>query len=146
MKNLRHYFQPNHHSRFHSLALLILRLIVGVAFLLHGSGKIPTPFSWMPSEGMTVPPLFQFLAAIAEFGGGIALILGLLTPLASFGIGCTMTVAVYMHVMVRHDPFVNLTGGLSYEPALVYWGIAILFLAMGPGKFSIDNFIFKDRH
>lgn len=146
MKNLKHCFYPYHHSTFQSMALLILRLIVGVAFFLHGSGKIQTPFSWMPPEGMSIPPLFQLLAAISEFGGGVALLLGLLTPLASFGIGCTMTVAVYMHVMVRHDPFVNLTGGLSYEPALVYWGIAIVFLAMGPGKFSIDNFIFKDRH
>ena len=49
-----------------------------------------------------------------------------------------MTVAVYMHLVVRHDPFVNPTGGISYEPALVYWGIALLILALGPGKFSLD--------
>lgn len=146
MKNIKLYFQPISRTNFESMALLILRLIVGLAFVLHGSGKIQAPFGWMPAGGpMAIPPFLQFLAAVAEFGGGIALILGLLTPLASLGLACVMSVAVYMHMIVRHDPFVSSTGGMSYEPALGYLGIAILFLAMGPGKFSFDRFIFKER-
>jgi putative oxidoreductase len=89
--------------------------------------------------------VFQFLAALSEFGGGIAWILGLLTPIASLGIGCTMAVAVHMHLIVRHDPFVNLTGGMSYEPALVYLGVAILILALGPGTCSLDAKVFGKR-
>ena len=45
---------------------------------------------------------------------------GFLTRLGAFGIGCTMAVAVYMHSFVRGDPFVNLSGGSSYEPASVF--------------------------
>jgi putative oxidoreductase len=144
MKNLLHFFQPNHYSKRQSLALLLLRLIVGSAFFIHGSEKIHTPFSWMPPQA-PIPALLQFLAAISEYAGGISLILGLITPLASLGIACTMASATYMHMMVRHDPFVNLTGGMSYEPALGYLGIVILFLAMGPGKFSLDKVIFGER-
>ena len=84
--------------------------------------------------------------AISEFGGGIAWILGLLAPIAALGIGCTMTVAVYMHSMVMNDPFVNLTGGRSYELAAAYLCIAVLILVMGPGKFSLDAKMFGERH
>ena len=146
MIQIKRIFQPVSQPAFASIALLLLRLIVGAAFVLHGWGKIQTPFSWMPPEApVHIPGFFQFLAAISEFGGGIALILGLLTRLGAFGIGCTMTVAVHMHMIVRHDPFVSRGGGSSYELALVYLGIAILMLALGPGKFSLDKKIFGER-
>ena len=142
--NLKHYFQPATQPAFASIALLLLRLIVGTAFVLHGWGKIQNPLGWMGPEA-TIPGFFQFLAAISEFGGGIALIVGLLTPLASLGIGSTMTVAVYLHMIVRHDPFVSKGGGASYEPALVYLGIVLLILALGPGTFSLDAKLFGER-
>jgi putative oxidoreductase len=144
--NLRRYLQPVPQPAFASSALFLVRLIVGAAFVFHGWGKIQHPFGWMPPQApISIPGFFQFLAALSEFGGGIAWMLGLLTPIASLGIGFTMTVAVYMHLIVRHDPFVNPTGGLSYEPALVYWGISILTLALGPGKFSLDAKVFGER-
>lgn len=137
--------QPASQPTFASAALLFLRLIVGIAFVFHGWGKIQHPFNWMPPEA-PIPGIFQLLAALSEFGGGIALVLGLLTPLASFGLTCTMAVAVHFHMIVNKDPFVSHTmGGASYEPALVYLGIAILFLALGPGAFSLDAKIFGER-
>jgi len=128
---------------FASVALLLLRLIAGSAFVFHGWGKIQNPLGWMGQA--PVPAVFQFLAALSEFGGGIAWVIGLLTPIASLGIGCTMTVAVFMHRIVMKDPFVNQTGGSSYELALVYWGVSILLLALGPGKFSLDAKVFGER-
>lgn len=139
------FFKTPAHSTFGSVALLLLRLVVGIAFLYHGWGKIQSPFSWMPPEA-PIPGFLQFLAAISEFGGGLALILGLLTPLAMVGLTITMAVATMMHAFVMKDPFVNTTGqGGSFEPALGYLVIAILVLAMGPGKFSADNKIFGQR-
>lgn len=141
MIKIKEFLKTSYQPNSASYALLFLRLIVGLAFILHGWGKIQSPFSWMGQEA-PVPGIFQFLAALAEFGGGIALIIGLLTRLASLGLGFTMLVATSMHMFMRKDPFVNLTGGPSYEPALVYLGIAILFLILGPGKFSLDQKIF----
>ncbi len=141
---LKRCLQPRSQPAFASTALLLLRLIVGAAFVLHGWGKIQHPLSWAGPES-TIPGVFQFLAALSEFGGGIVWILGLLTPLASLGIACTMAVAVHMHMIVRHDPFVNMTGGMSYEPALSYLGVAILILALGPGTFSLDAKVFGKR-
>ncbi len=131
-------------SAMASMVLLILRLVAGSAFILHGSQKLQSPMGWMGPES-SVPGFFQFLAAISEFGGGIGWVLGILTPLASLGIASTMTVAVYFHSMVRKDSFVNLTGGPSYELALVYLGIALVFLVLGPGKFSLDKKLFGER-
>jgi putative oxidoreductase len=128
-----------------STALLVLRLIAGIAFIFHGWGKIQQPFGWMGPEA-PVPGFFQFLAALSEFGGGIAWVLGFLTPVASVGIGITMAVAVCMHMFVMKDPFVATAAGSgSYEPALLYLGISILFLILGPGKFSLDAKVFGER-
>lgn len=127
-----------------SAALLVVRLIVGAAFIFHGWSKIQNPFGWMGAQA-NVPGFLQFLAALSEFGGGIALIVGLLTPLASLGLACTMAVAACTHLFVLKDPFVNTKGGGSYELALVYLGISILFLVVGPGKLSLDALIFRER-
>ena len=129
-----------------SAALLLLRVIVGVAFVLHGWVKVQHATSWMPPEAsMHIPAALQLLAAVAEFGGGLAWVLGFLTPVASVGIGITMGVAVHLHLVVLKDPFVNLTGGPSYELALVFLGIAVLFLALGPGRYSLDAALFGVR-
>lgn len=127
-----------------STAILILRVVAGVAFIYHGWGKIQNPLAWMGPDS-PVPGFLQLLAALSEFGGGIAWIVGLLTPLASLGMGITMAVAVYMHMIVMQDPFVSLTGGRSYELALVYFVISVVLLILGPGKFSLDRIIFGQK-
>lgn len=126
-----------------SLALIPLRLVAGSAMMLHGLPKIQSPFSWMPPEA-GMPGFLLFLAALSEFGGGIAWILGLLTPIASFGIFCTMSVAAFLVHMKNGDPFVS-KGGPSYELALLYFAIAILFILMGPGRYSLDALLSKRR-
>lgn len=124
-------------------ALLVLRFTAGLAFMFHGWSKIQNPMSWMGPEGFA-PGVLQAMAAISEFCGGLAWILGLLTPLASLGIGCTMAVAVYSHAVLRGDPFVNV-GGPGYELAAIYFCIALLLLAMGPGRLSLDRLLFGER-
>lgn len=125
-----------------SAALLLLRVIAGLAFMYHGFGKIQQPFCWMGPEA-GVPCILQALAAISEFVGGFAWILGLLTPLASIGLACTMLVATFFHIAILHHPFVDAHGGGSYEIALLYLCISILLLLTGPGRFSLDSVIFK---
>src|SRR4051812_37633477 len=97
-----------------SIALLLLRLVVGLAFVLHGFGKIGHPMNWMGPESRT-PGILQACAAIAEFCGGLAWIAGLLVPLASVGIAGVMAVAIHSHLIVRGDPFVGNVS--SYELA-----------------------------
>jgi len=122
-------------------ALLLVRLVVGIAFMHHGYGKIQHPMTWMGPQS-TYPGIIQALSAISEFIGGAALVLGFLTRIAAFGIICNMSVAVYLHMVKLGDPFVNATGGGSYELAMVFLVIGVLFLFAGPGRFSLDQLIF----
>ena len=131
------------HSTFGDVALLLLRVVAGLAFMLHGWGKIQNPFGWMGPDAFA-PGVFQALAAVSEFGGGLAWVLGILTPLASLGIASTMGVAFYMHAVMRGDPFVA-SGGSSYEVPVVYFCIAVLLIAMGPGRLSLDRTLFGPR-
>ena len=133
-------FKVKNQSLQISIGLLFLRLVAGSAFVLHGVSKIQTPFTWMGPESK-FPIILLLLAAISEFFGGICWILGLLTPLASFGLACTMGVAVCFHVFINGDHFVGKGG--SYELALVYFSIALLFILAGPGKYSLDQKIFS---
>jgi putative oxidoreductase len=138
-------FRPTALSGATSTGLLILRVVAGLAFMFHGWGKIQNPTGWM-GPNANIPGVFQALAAISEFGGGLAWILGALTPLASFGLACTMVVATYMHAFVLKDPFVAKgPGSGSYELASVYLCVAVLFLLAGPGRFSADYCLFRDK-
>jgi putative oxidoreductase len=138
--NLKKTFTVPANPAFADFSLLLLRFVAGLAFMFHGWGKIQNPFGWMGPDA-PVPGIFQALAALSEFGGGLAWIIGLLTPLASLGIAITMAVAFSMHAFINGDPFVS-TGGPSYELAALYFCIAVLLIAFGPGRFSIDKTIF----
>ena len=146
-----------------ALALLALRVVAGSALFLHGLQKMAgAPFGWMGPDAWA-PQFLQFLAAVSECLGGLALVVGLLTPLAALGIGATMTVAVFVVHMAGGDPFVRLRGGGteaaplldlpmaivmvggaggSYELAAMFLATAIALLLAGPGRLSLDAHLF----
>jgi putative oxidoreductase len=128
-----------------AVGLLLLRLVAGGAMMLHGWPKLQHAFSWMGSQA-PVPGILQALAALAEFGGGLCWILGLLTPLASFLVLCTMATALGMVHLPQGHPFVSSApGGPSYEPALDYLAIAVALLLIGSGRLSLDALLFGRR-
>lgn len=136
---MKQLFTVKNQSLSVDLVLLLTRVVVGIAFILHGWGKIQNPFGWM--QGGSLPGIIQALVAVAEFGGGIALILGILTTLAAFGLLCTMIGAALLHAVILGDPFVA-KGGASYELAVIYLMISLLLMVLGPGRFSLDRKIF----
>ena len=137
---MRRLFYGNTVGGLGSLGLLLLRLVMGAAFVLHGWPKIQNPLDWMGAAAH-VPPVLQACAALAEFGGGMALIVGLLTRLASLGITSVMVVALATVHLPKEHPFVA-QGGPSFELPAVYLACAILFLLMGPGRVSLDALLF----
>jgi len=142
--NVKRIFRVPEHTPFSDVALLLIRVVAGLAFMVHGWGKIQNPFGWMGPDAFA-PGVFQALAAVAEFGGGLAWVLGLFTPLASLGIAATMAVAFSMHAIVWGDPFVASGGGGAYELSAVYFCISVLLVAMGPGRLSLDRALFGPR-
>lgn len=125
------------------VVLLLARLIIGYTFLVVGWGKIQHPTNWM--QGYSFSPFWQVLAAVAEFGGGIALVLGLVTRLGAFGISCVMVVAIGVMHFVYGLPYLNMKGGMTYQVPVAYLLITLTLLAMGPGRFSLDRLIFGVR-
>lgn len=124
-----------------AIALLIVRIVFGLGLMFHGWSKINDPFHWMGPHAWA-PGFLQALAALAEFGGGFALIVGLLTPLAALGVICNMLVAIIGVHLAKGDPFVAAPGHHgSYESALGYLTVATLLLLMGPGMVSLDALI-----
>jgi len=133
---MQRYLAPRSIGSAPSVGLLALRLVMGVAFIFHGWDKIQSPLSWMPAEA-PVPGFLQLLAALAEFGGGMLLVAGLLTPLAALGLLCTMIGALGMVHFPQGDSFIG-----GFELPLIYLVASLLFLLAGPGRFSADHAIF----
>ncbi len=124
-----------------SLGLLGFRVVMGLAFLMHGLPKAQNAFTWMGDA--PIPGFMQALAAYSEVGGGLALALGFLTPLASILLIGTMVGALgLVHIPSGH-PFVGEPGKGSMELALVYLTGSVLFLLNSPGKFSVDYLLLK---
>lgn len=141
---MRNLLQPPTQTARASAGLLILRLFCGYAFMVHGWGKIQHPFTWMgPDSGY--PGIFQALAALSEFGGGLAWVLGLLTPLASLGMAFTMLVAARLHLVVMKQTLIAQSKDGSAEPAAVYLCVALVLLLAGPGRFSLDRLLFREK-
>jgi len=128
-----------------STALLLVRVVVGAAFILHGWPKIQNPMSWMGSgTENSLPGIVQAIPAVLEFGGGILLAAGLITRIAALGLVSVMIAALAMVHIPRGDPFVA-QGKPSAELASVYLVVNLLIAVTGPGAFSLDTLLF-DRH
>jgi putative oxidoreductase len=130
------------------VAGLILRLTLAVVIFPHGAQKV---FGWFGGHGFKgtmkfftssgIPAVFAFLAIAAEFLGSLGLAVGLLTPVAAFGIACVMVVAVAT-THWQHGFFMNWSGnqkGEGFEFHLLALGIAITLVVIGGGTWSLDS-------
>ncbi|HVZ39734.1 MAG TPA: DoxX family protein [Candidatus Kapabacteria bacterium] len=119
------------------LALTLLRLWVGIMLITHGTGKVMGGMerftAGVTKLGFPAPEAFAWAAALSEFAGGIALVLGLGTRVACIFISCTMFVAAFMQNAGK--PF------SQQELAVTYLVLAVVIFIAGPGRYSIDAFL-----
>jgi putative oxidoreductase len=126
-----------------NLALLILRVVLGVVFLAHGinhvfgGGRIEGVGRWFESLGMRPGVLHAWLASLTEIGAGALLVVGLLTPLAGAGVVGTMLVAW----VINHRPngFFIFRPGEGYEYVMTLTALGLVVATLGPGEWSIDD-------
>ena len=141
MKNF--FFNPRYYFNGPgAVGVFILRVFLGYALASHGQGKIMNLFGWMGAEGPH--PVLQALAAVSEFFGGLAIMFGVLTPLACLGVMGTMFVASLVHIMKGNAYFVAPSPDAnSYESAALYFLFALTLFLTGPGLLSVDAALTK---
>ena|SRR5579871_2632114 len=133
-------------------SLTILRLVLGIVFFAHGAQKV---FGWWGGNGFSatmgffehggIPAVFAFFAIMAEFLGGLGLIIGLLGRVAAFGIFCNMIVAI-LKIHIGNGLFMNWTGrqkGEGFEYHLMVLAMTVVIMTMGSGAWSIDRTLSK---
>ena len=122
------------------VTVLYMRLIAGIAFMVHGWPKIMSPMGAVGMvEGLGFHPgwFWSPLLAGTEFFGGLLLALGLLTRPAAFAVSIVLCVTTYFHWVVQAEG----VGGA--EKALLWLAITLYFVAHGGGRLSLDRAIGK---
>lgn len=114
---------------------MLLRVVVGAIFIYHGYGKL---FGAMPGMemftgmvgklGFPLPGLFAYAAALTEFLGGIAMLLGVFTNIVGWLLAIVMLVAFGM---------VKKFGIPAGEIDLTLLVMSVSLALMGPGKYSL---------
>ena len=123
--------------RMTNSALLVLRIVVGVTFLLHGLqklGDLSGTEQFFASLSIPAPQLMSPLVAGTEAIGGLLLIAGLATPLAGAALAGDMLVA-YATAHVTHGFFVADGGG---ELVILLGGACVALGLAGAGRYSLD--------
>lgn len=123
-------------------ALLVLRVVAGAVFAVHGylklSGGVDGFGGMLDGLGVPLPMFFAWVVTLVELLGGIALILGLLTHLSSKLLGIDMLVATLL-VHAKN----GLTGPGGAELPLSLLAIVIALMVFGAGAWSIDAALMK---
>lgn len=130
-----------------ALGLTILRVGTGAVFLLHGWQKlfgddISFLREMLGMAGWSLPETVWWLVAVLETAGGLALVSGLLTRLASVSLALEMTAAIILFharqgFFIVAVPNVPLAYGFEYHVILIA-SLACLALA-GPGQWALAD-------
>lgn len=131
--------------------LFLLRIVLGAIFIAHGSqklGLIPGPhggpdavIGMVTKLGFNPPQVWAWLLIASEFGGGLGILFGFLTPLSAIGLIVSMGVAIFkVHAA---NGFFAPTG---FEYPLALLGMAACLLFAGPGRASLDFLLFGRKH
>lgn len=136
MQKLRYKLDP--------IVLTLLRISTGVIMTAHGWGKLtniqPT-IDAFTGMGIPSPTISVYLAIAGEFLGGLGLLIGFLTPLAAFGIFCTMAVAIFK----VHWPNGLMAQNQGFEYPMTLFFVSLYFIIRGAGPISIDRLVCRDK-
>lgn len=122
-------------DRLQPLALLVLRIVLGVVMIGHGYGKVFGGLSHFVQfiHGLGLPAWLAYVSAVTEFFGGILVIAGLLTRCVSLAILIDLIVVIWK-VHWKHGLVGN--GGYEFPLALAAIAFALIFFGGGPMAFD----------
>ncbi|MFD1862907.1 DoxX family protein [Planococcus chinensis] len=124
---------------------LVLRLVLGISFLLHGiakfQGGIANTAGWFDSIG--IPGVIAYAVAVIEVAGGISLIVGLGTRAVSILLGILMLGAIFTAKLPAG--FLGNGTGAGYELDIAFLAIAIFLAVNGSKMFALDGVLSKTQ-
>ena len=126
-------------DRLQPLALLVMRLSLGVIMVVHGYHKV---FGGLHHHaqvvaGLGLPAWLGYVSSLTEFLGGLLLLAGLFTRAAAFAIGIDLIVAIWkVHF---HNGLTGSPDHVGYEFALSVATLAFALIFFGAGPIAIDH-------
>ena len=120
-------------ASFSPILLSVLRIVAGLAFLEHGTGKILSFPGGLPYIDK-LPVGMLYFTGFMELIGGALIVVGLLTRPVAFVLSGFMAAAYFLaHFQYSFFPAIN--GG---EAAILYCFTFLYIAAAGPGPISVD--------
>ncbi len=116
-----------------------LRAVLGATFLVHSLKKFDPSWQGWLVDTAGLPPEMQIPIALAEFIGGIFLIVGIFTRITGIVFSIILLGAIF-HIRGIQEFFVSQGG---YEWDLMMLAVALTIIAAGPGRISISHLIKK---
>ena len=127
-------------TKVFDVALMILRAALGMMIFVHGynkafrGGRLAGTGRWFQSMGMRPGKVHATLAASAEMGVGVLLVLGLIAQVAAAGLIGLMVVAFWT---VHRDKGFMITGE-GWEYVALISAMSVVCAILGPGGISLD--------
>jgi putative oxidoreductase len=126
-------------AQFADIALLLLRLMVGIVFITSGYKHLKDPATRSKDIGMNKS--FTIFLGAAELAGGLGVISGVLAQLAAIGLILVMLGAIQKKIFTWHTGFWGKSGtdGWSYDSMLVVMNLVIV--TTGGGNLTLTHLI-----
>ena len=126
-------------AQFTDIALLLLRLMVGIVFISSGYKHLKDPVARSKDIGMSKG--FTIFLGAAESAGGLGVILGVLAQFAAIGLILVMLGAIQKKIFTWHTGFWGKSGtdGWSYDTMLVVMNL--LIITTGGGNLTLTHLI-----
>lgn len=126
-------------DRLQPLALLLMRLALGVIMVTHGYHKV---FGGLHHHaevvaGLGLPAWLGYVSSFTEFLGGLMILAGFFTRLAGFAVFVDLAVALWkVHL---HNGLIGSPDKLGYELPLAVATLAFALVFFGGGPIAIDH-------
>ena len=134
------------------LSILLARVALGVFFAISGGKKLFVAsrthqmYETLAGAGIPFPHFTTYFVSSVEFIGGCLLVIGLLSSLCSAALIIDMTVAIITVRLATIQPgisFLDWPDDFLFLPETIYIIILIWLMCSGPGRFSVDDRIFR---